>query len=152
MSYIMDLRSLVGSRPLIVIGACVLILDSEGKLLLLRRSDNNRWGLPGGSMEPGETLAQAASREVQEEAGVTNLALKFLHVFSGPDLYHVYPNGDQAYIVTSAFCSHTFTGVACVADNENTEIGFFPINKLPEDLSPPSKIILDYFLRNPCGC
>ncbi|GLX68191.1 hypothetical protein MU1_25360 [Paenibacillus glycanilyticus] len=59
MGYIMDLRAIVGSRPLIMTGACVLLCRNE-RLLLQRRSDNGLWGLPGGSMEPGETLEEVA--------------------------------------------------------------------------------------------
>lgn len=58
-NYIMELRKQVGTRPLIMAGACVL-LCSEQQLLLQRRTDNGCWGLPGGSMELGETLEEVA--------------------------------------------------------------------------------------------
>ena len=56
-------------------GALVMIEDFKGRLLLQMRDRNapvhpGEWGLFGGGVEPGETLAQAASREVREEIGV----------------------------------------------------------------------------------
>lgn len=48
-----------------------VVTDSEGSMLLIRR--NNRWDLPKGKVEPGETLLQAALREVEEETGISGL-------------------------------------------------------------------------------
>ncbi len=55
MEYVKQLRKMVGARPIILVGAEVLVFDSVGRLLLLRRSDNAQWAIPGGMMEPGET-------------------------------------------------------------------------------------------------
>jgi hypothetical protein len=49
MGYIMDLRKVVGNRPLIMVGASVILLDSSNRMLLQLRTDNNSWGLAGGS-------------------------------------------------------------------------------------------------------
>lgn len=68
--YIMDLREVVGARPLILAGAGVIIVDNEGRILLQHRSDNGDWGIPGGSMELGESFEEAARREVLEETGL----------------------------------------------------------------------------------
>ena len=51
MSYVQELRLLVGPRPLIIPGAAVLIIDEQNRLLLQHRKDNQQWGLIGGSME-----------------------------------------------------------------------------------------------------
>lgn len=57
------------------VAACVLIADRDGKILLTRRSPSLRsfpscWVLPGGSVDSGESLTRAASREVFEETGL----------------------------------------------------------------------------------
>jgi len=62
MSYIEELRSGVGNRPLIMVGAAVGVSDYRGRLLLIRRTDNGCWGLPGGFMEPGERLEDTVRR------------------------------------------------------------------------------------------
>jgi 8-oxo-dGTP pyrophosphatase MutT (NUDIX family) len=46
------------------------VIDSEGRILLLRRADERIWVLPKGTVEPGETLEQTAVREVREETGL----------------------------------------------------------------------------------
>ncbi|QNV58165.1 hypothetical protein GMA19_03338 [Paenibacillus polymyxa E681] len=58
LNYIRELRELVGTRPIIMAGACVILIDDEERLLLQQRTDNGLWGLPGGSMEPGENMKE----------------------------------------------------------------------------------------------
>lgn len=69
MGYIMELRKIVGKRPLIMAGAAVLLINEKNELLLQLRQDNNCWGLAGGALELGETLEQTAMRELFEETG-----------------------------------------------------------------------------------
>lgn len=57
----MNLRKKVGTEPLIMVGACVLIINERKQLLLQLRNDNKCWGLAGGSMELGENLEDVAS-------------------------------------------------------------------------------------------
>ena len=56
MGYIMDLRKVVGHRPLIMTCAGVLIINEENQILLQKRKDNGQWGYPGGSLELGDSL------------------------------------------------------------------------------------------------
>jgi 8-oxo-dGTP diphosphatase len=56
-------------RPVVGIAAVARVPD--GRILLIRRGDNGMWALPGGTLEWGETLAVGLSRELEEEAGVT---------------------------------------------------------------------------------
>ncbi|CAH1202310.1 RNA pyrophosphohydrolase [Paenibacillus allorhizoplanae] len=90
-------------------GACVLLCNNK-KLLLQRRTDNGLWGLPGGSMEPGESLEEVAKRELFEETGLEAKSLEMFRVFSGKDLYYKYPHGDEVYNVVSAYVCSDFEG------------------------------------------
>ena len=94
-NYIMDLRKLVGHRPLLQVGASVIVEDAEGRILLQLRSDNRCWGYAGGSVELDEVVEDAAKRELLEETGLTAHRLEFFGVFSGPDTHYVYPNGRE---------------------------------------------------------
>jgi ADP-ribose pyrophosphatase YjhB (NUDIX family) len=51
----------------LVPSANVVVVDDSGQILLIRRTDNGNWALPGGAMDFGETIAQAGEREVLEE-------------------------------------------------------------------------------------
>ena len=70
-NYILDLRKLVGHRPLLQVGASVIVEDAEGRILLQLRSDNLCWGYAGGSVELDEVVEDAAKRELLEETGLT---------------------------------------------------------------------------------
>ena len=53
MDYIQSLRQYIGHTPILTVGAVVLIVDEQNRLLLMKRSDSGSWGLPGGAVEPG---------------------------------------------------------------------------------------------------
>ena len=54
----------------IVPAVSAVVTDDQGRILLIRRTDNNYWSIPGGGMEPGESVREAAIREVKEETGM----------------------------------------------------------------------------------
>lgn len=145
MGYIMELRKQVGTRPLIMTGACVLVL-ADDSLLFVKRTDNGTWGLPGGSMEPGERLEQAAARELYEETGFTAGPLKLFDVFSGPELYYKYPNGDEVYNVVTVYVSAQVEGTAAPDTEEVSELKFFGLEQLPEAINPPDRPIIQAML------
>ncbi|WP_216320139.1 NUDIX hydrolase [Deinococcus aestuarii] len=103
MSYLQDLRAVWGPSPLVSVGVSVLLQDDSGRVLLQRRGDDGLWGVPGGSLEPGEDFLTAAHRELLEETGLTCPKLAPLPLekglISGPQFYHRYPNGDEIYLV-----------------------------------------------------
>ncbi|MEK4348339.1 NUDIX hydrolase [Paenibacillus sp. FSL P4-0184] len=144
-NYIMELRKLVGSRPLIMAGACVL-LCSEQQLLLQRRTDNGCWGLPGGSMELGETLEEVAKRELFEETGLQAKELELFDMFSGQELYYKYPNGDEVYNVVAAYLCTEFDGALKEDGVEVQEVRFFNYGELPSELSPPDVSVIKRFM------
>jgi len=134
--YISELRRLVGSHPLLQCGASVIIPNSEGSVLMLRRSDNGCWCFPGGAVEPGEAVEDAARREALEETGLIVDRLSLWGVFSGPALHYVYPNGDEVHNVDIVYRATSYRGGIRV-DGEATEARFFPITRLPQEISPP---------------
>jgi 8-oxo-dGTP diphosphatase len=70
-------------RP--VVGIAAVARTRDGRILLIRRADTGEWGLPGGTLEWGETLQVALGRELDEEAGVTELELvRVLGAWSKP--------------------------------------------------------------------
>lgn len=149
MNYIQEIRNLVGHRPIIMVGAAVLISNEQGQVLLLRRADNGLWGSPGGALEPGESLAQAARRETREETGLEVGEMHLFGVFSGDEFSYEYPNGDQVYNVIVVFHSSECQGTPAM-DAESTAICYFhPEEIVLEQVSPPVRAILTRYLQNP---
>ena len=150
MGYIMNLRKLVGSRPLIMVGACVIVLNKD-RILLQLRKDNNCWGLAGGSLEMGETLEQAAKRELLEETGLVANKLALFNVYSGDEFYYEYPHGDEVYNVVTAYICTDYEGVLNKDESEVKELYFFHFNELPSNISPPDLPIIKEYLQG-VGC
>lgn len=149
MNYLEGLRKYIGHRPLLMVGATVLILDNENRLLLLKRVDNEAWGPPGGAVEPVELVEEAARRETLEETGLVLGELVLFNVFSGPEQYYCYPNGDEVYNITIVYlCHDTFEKVQL--SEEHTEWRYFPLNDIPTPLSPPIVPIIKKFEENFC--
>jgi 8-oxo-dGTP pyrophosphatase MutT (NUDIX family) len=136
MEYIQSLRQHIGHAPILIIGAVVLIVDKQNRLLMMKRSDSGSWGLPGGAVEPGETVEEAALRETLEESGLRVEEMSLFGVFSGPECYYKYPNGDEVYNVTVAYLSREVSGDIRL-NGEHTEWGWFSLVDLPVDLSSP---------------
>ncbi|MEM6768168.1 MAG: NUDIX domain-containing protein, partial [Bacteroidota bacterium] len=63
-SYIQSLRSLIGHRKFIHPAARILLENDLGEILLIRRKDNNQWGLIAGGLEEGEDVTTCIRREV----------------------------------------------------------------------------------------
>ena len=139
MGYILELRKTLGSRPLIMAGAGVILINDKNEILLGRRTDNGWWDYPAGSMELGESFEECARREVLEETGLLCGKLEYLMDMSGEDSFYEYPNGDQVYLAGIIYICRDFTGELKMQEEEVHEQSFFPIDKLPDNI-PPLKI------------
>ncbi|WP_379133667.1 GNAT family N-acetyltransferase [Paenibacillus sp. sgz500958] len=146
MGYIMNLRRQVGTQPLIMAGACVIVRDNLGRILLQHRVDNGCWGLPGGALEPGESMEDVARRELLEETGLLAGELRLLNVFSGESLYYRYPNGDEVYNVVSAYICDSYSGSLKAEESEVKDLRFFAIPDIPRELSPPEVPVIESYL------
>ena len=105
-------RKEVDAHTRVKAGVGVVIIDGQGRILLERRSDNGMWGLPGGSIEPGESVCDTALREVKEETGLEIRITGLLGVYSEPAGRIVtYPDkGDVAHLVDIALTAEIASG------------------------------------------
>ena len=140
--YILDLRKIVGHRPLIQTGASVLVADSEGRVLLQLRHDNHCWGYPGGSMEIDEELEDTARRELLEETGIVAEELELFGVFSGKALHYIYPNGDEVSNVDIVYLCKKYSGTLKCQEGEVDELRFFAAHEIPENITEPERVAL----------
>ncbi len=135
--YIMDLRKIVGNRPILQVGASVIVEDKEGRILLQLRKDNECWGYAGGSVNLDEVVEEAAKRELFEETGLVAKSLELFGVFSGPQIHYIYPNGDEVSNVDIVYICKEYEGVMKAQESEVLKLRFFEASSLPENLSPP---------------
>lgn len=136
--YIMDLRKLVGHRPILQVGASVIVEDSDGRILLQKRRDNQCWGYAGGSVELDEKVEEAAKRELFEETGLKALSLELFGVFSGEEMHYVYPNGDEVSNVDIVYICRDYRGNLKKQESEVLELSFFSVESIPREISPPN--------------
>ena len=146
MDYILQLRKYIGHRPILMVGAAILVVDDQSRLLLMKRSDSGCWGPPGGAVEPGEVVEDAALRETLEETNLVIEDMTLFGVFSGMELYYKYPNGDEVYNVTIVYLSRKWSGAVQIND-EHVEWKWFDGNEIPKDISPPIKPVIEKFKK-----
>ena len=145
--YISDMRRKIGRDRLMIAGASVFIYR-DGKVLLQKRKDNRCWAKHGGAVEIGEAVEDAARRELREETGLIAGKLELLGVFSGKDMLYTYPNGDEVYIVDVVYICEDFTGELLTETDETSELRWFGIDGIPENISPPDKRAVEKFVEN----
>ena len=137
-NYIMDLRGIVGHRPLLQVGASVIVENDCGQVLLQHRTDNHLWGYAGGSVELDEVVEEAAARELFEETGLRAKKLELFGVFLGPDMHYTYPNGDEVSNVDIVYLCRDWEGELTPQEEEVDELRFFYAADLPDALMPPN--------------
>ena len=144
MDYISWIRSYIGSQEIILNFSGGIVTNQKNEVLLQLRSDKNLWGLPGGAVEKGETVEQAAVREVLEETGLHVKVVSLLGVYS--NYFDTYPNGDKAQTITTMFIFKLVEGNLSIENSETLDLGFFSKTNLPEIANQQHKdTIKDYF-------
>jgi ADP-ribose pyrophosphatase YjhB (NUDIX family) len=113
----------------------------EGRLLLIRRGDDGLWALPGGLVEVGETLAEAARRELQEEAGLCGRVSQLLGIFDSR-LWH---SQTKAQLYHAIFLVEASNSVPA-AGPEALDVAFFSEGELP-GLSPGHHLRVPFVFR-----
>ncbi|AMV63474.1 mutT/nudix family protein [Pediococcus damnosus] len=129
-SYIKWIRSKVGHQKIILNFSAGILSDNANAILLQKRSDENKWGLPGGALEVGESAYGALKREFKEETGLNIQPSKLLGMYS--KYFDSYPNGDTAQTVTSLFEVGLKSGKQeySIDSSETLDLRFFSRDKI----------------------
>jgi 8-oxo-dGTP pyrophosphatase MutT (NUDIX family) len=131
-----DYERALGVRP----SVSAVIFGVRGRLLLQQRSDGGQWGLPGGSVEIGESVSAAVVREVREETGLTVTLKRLVGVYSEPALQVVrYPDGNVWHYVNVCFECAARSGELTTCD-ETLDLRYFPVGRLPATLLPNHRV------------
>jgi len=127
------------------VGVGAIIIDKQGCIFLARRgpmakNERGLWEFPGGSVEFGETLAQALQREIQEEYGIEISVGKLVDVAD-----HILPQEHQHWVSPTYICEIT-TGVPYIREPEKcTEIGWFDVDQAPNELTQITRTNLENY-------
>ena len=130
----------------LVPAASAVVADSDGRIVLARRRDNQLWTIPGGAMEPGETIVQTAMREVKEETGIEVEVVSLVGIYSDPHHVVEYADGEVRQQFSVCFACRP-TGALGDRDDEMSEVGFFPPDAIGAmEIHPSIRLRIDHYL------
>lgn len=116
--------------------ASVIVRNSAGKVLLLRRADTGRWTIPTGGLKKNETLTACAVRECREETGLQVEITGLAGVFSDPGHVTAYASGEVRQPVNACFTAQVIGG-ELTTTTEATEVAWVPPARLDDyDIHP----------------
>jgi ADP-ribose pyrophosphatase YjhB (NUDIX family) len=137
----------IGKSGAIRLGCSAAIFDSaREKILLTHRADNGQWCLPGGAIDPGESVTEGCEREIREETGLRIRVKKLTGVYSNPNQVIEYADGNRFQIVALNFEADVVGGEFKIND-EVTEMGYFSLADIEQAdlMSHHRERILDAF-------
>jgi mutator protein MutT len=127
------------------VGVGAVIVNDGGQLFLARRGPGARnerglWEFPGGSVEFGETLAEALRREMREEYGIEIEVGALLDVTD-----HILPDEGQHWVSPSFICTIA-SGIPAIRETTRcAEIGWFAPDEMPDDLTQITRVNWDHY-------
>jgi 8-oxo-dGTP pyrophosphatase MutT (NUDIX family) len=128
--------------------SAAILNATRDKVLLTRRADNGQWCLPGGGMDPGESIAETCERETREETGLEVRVKRLIGVYTSPDWVLEYAGGNRFQVVGFHFEAEATGGRLSTSDETTGAAYFSPAEIEALDLmSHHRERILDSFLE-----
>jgi len=119
-----------------------VVLNAQGEALLVKRTDNGLWCIPGGHVDLGETLEAAVLRELLEETGLKAKVLRLVGVYSDTQNSLHIAQGPEWHTVRVTFLCEV-TGGTITPSEETSEIRYFPLGALPPLITDHAKRLKD---------
>lgn len=143
-NYIKKLRKKIGHDELILNYAGCIITDDNNRILLQKRSDCEKWGFLGGMLELGESVDEAAIREVKEESGLEVEIVSLFGVYS--KYFAEFSNGDKVQTIVHIFKAKIIGGELTDDNDETLELRYFDIKDVPPLFCKQHQDIFDDFV------
>lgn len=140
------------SNTRVRVGVGLIVRNADRAILLEKRSDNGFWGLPGGRIEPGESILLTASCAVREETGLTISITRLLGVYSGPEHRIVaFPDGVVQLVDVLLEAVVVAGELAC--SSESLDLRFFLPADFPSEaeIVPPARLPLRDAVKGVAG-
>lgn len=132
----------------IAVAVSAFIQDKEGRILMIRRTDNDLYAIPGGQLELGETLAQAAVREVREETGMECEVIGVIGIYSDPKHVIAYDDGEVRQEFSICFRAKPCGGTLKTSD-ESREVLWVAEDRIEElEIHPSIVLRIKYALSS----
>ncbi|MGP3934250.1 NUDIX hydrolase [Nonomuraea sp. KM88] len=121
----------------------VIVTNPAGDVLMIRRTDNDNWAVPGGAIDLGESIPEAAVRETLEETGITCEITGLVGTYSDPRHVILYTSNGEARQEFSIVLTARATGGQPTPSEESREVHWVPraeVTSLPMDRSMRMRI------------
>jgi ADP-ribose pyrophosphatase YjhB (NUDIX family) len=110
----------------------VVVVNDAGEILMIRRTDNDNWAVPGGAVDLGESVAQAAVRETLEESGVECEITGLVGIYSDPKHVLLYTsNGEVRQEFSIVLTARPLSGQP-TPSSETSEVGWVPVSEVAD--------------------
>ena len=110
----------------------VVVTNDAGEVLLIRRSDNDNWAVPGGAVDLGESVAQAAVRETREESGIDCKITGIVGIYSDPRHVILYTSNGEVRQEFSILLTATAIGGQPTPSSESSDVRWVKVGELAE--------------------
>jgi 8-oxo-dGTP pyrophosphatase MutT (NUDIX family) len=110
----------------VVPSANVVVVNDEGALLVIHRTDNDNWAFPGGALDLGESLVTTAVREVKEETGIDCEVTGLVGIYTDPKHIILYTSDGEARQEFSVLFTASPTGGTPAPSSESREVLWIP--------------------------
>jgi ADP-ribose pyrophosphatase YjhB (NUDIX family) len=104
----------------------VVVTNDAGQVLLIRRSDNDNWAVPGGAIDLGESMTQAAVRETREETGIDCEITGLVGIYTDPKHVLLYTSNGEARQEFTIVLTAVATGGEPTPSSESSEVRWVP--------------------------
>ncbi len=130
----------------VVPSVTVAVRNERGDILLIHRTDNDLWALPGGGIDPGESVRDAGVRETEEETGYDVRITGLVGIYTDPKHVIAYDDGEVRAQFSICMLGE-ITGGRARTSSETSEVVWFPVDRLDEvAIHPSMRLRIDHAL------